>query len=360
MQENDRPTQLPLPVYLRAFYILALAVLICLILKLAATLLIPFVLAALLSMLLTPVTCWLERRHTGRFLAAGFPILCVVIAFVIVSGIVVRQITLIVGSLTEATDRMNETIGQLDSFLHWHLGLDQTNMPNLFEKRFGMFLSEYSGELLGFVGGVAAPAFGAILIPAFTFFLLFYRHHLLEFTVLLFRRSPVPVVKQHTEKLRLVAQKYLVGVITVSAILSVLNSTALFIIGVEYAIFFGIFAGMMNIVPFFGPFFGAILPVLYIYLMRDSLYYPLAVIAAFVVIQLIESYFLTPRIIGQNVHLNPLVIFVGLLAGALIWGVIGMIIVIPVLAIAMQLFKLTPTTEPFAFLLGPPGKKHQP
>ncbi|MCC5840055.1 MAG: AI-2E family transporter [Opitutales bacterium] len=356
MSAGEEEAQRPLPAYLRAFYILALGSLVILILRLGANLLIPLTVAALLSMLLAPVTGWLERKHLGRLAGAALPVLCMIVFLFILSGLAIRQITLIGASLAGATERLNASIERLDTFLRWHLALEESPMPDLTGERMIQFLREYSGELFGFMGGIAGPAFGGILVPAFTFFLLFYRHHLQEFSVRLFLRSPTHVVKHRTEELRAVAQKYLVGLITVAAILSVLNATALSLIGVEHAIFFGVFAGMLNIVPFFGPFFGAVFPVLYVFLMRDGLAYPLLVIAAFIFIQLIESYFLTPKIIGRNVNLNPLVIFVGLLAGALIWGVMGMVIVIPALSIAMQLFKLSPTTEPFAFLLGPPRK----
>ncbi|MCC5834527.1 MAG: AI-2E family transporter [Opitutales bacterium] len=356
MKAVDDPMPFNLPVYQRAFYILALGSLICLILMLGSSLLIPLTLAALLSMLLAPVTGWLERKHLGRLLGAALPVLFMIALVFVLSGVAVRQITNIGASLTDAAERLNDHIGRLDAFLRWHLALDESPMPDLTGERVVGLLQEYGGLLIGFMGGVAAPVFGLFLVPILTFFLLFYRYHLQEFSVRLLRRSPTHVVKRHTEQLREVAQKYLVGMMMVAAVLAVLNSTALFVIGVEHAIFFGTFAAMLNIVPFFGPFFGAILPVLYVFLMRDGLFYPLAVIASFVVIQFIESYFLTPKIVGRNVHLNPLVIFVGLLAGALVWGVMGMIIVIPVLSIAMLLFNLSPQTEPFAFLLGPSGK----
>lgn len=116
------------------------------------------------------------------------------------------------------------------------------------------------------------------------------------------------------------------------------------------------FAALLNIVPFFGPLVGSILPILFVFIMRDSFYYPITVAGAFIIIQLIESYVLTPKIIGSNVRINPLVVFTGLLGGAMIWGVVGMMIIIPVLSISMQLFRLNPRTEPFAYLLGTPPK----
>jgi predicted PurR-regulated permease PerM len=84
----------------------------------------------------------------------------------------------------------------------------------------------------------------------------------------------------------------------------------------------------------------------------DGLIYPLMVVMTFTVIQLIESNFLTPKIVGGNVNLNALVTFLGLLIGGAIWGVIGMILIIPTLAILKRIFELKNSTKPFAYLFG--------
>jgi predicted PurR-regulated permease PerM len=72
----------------------------------------------------------------------------------------------------------------------------------------------------------------------------------------------------------------------------------------------------------------------------------------FRIIQLIESNFLTPKIVGSNVNLNAFATFLGLLVGASIWGVIGMILIIPTLAVLKKIFELSESTMPFALLLG--------
>jgi len=212
-------------------------------------------------------------------------------------------------------------------------------------------------RMLSMMGGVTRSLLKALIVPAITFFFLFYRSHLYEFTIRFFQNKIREDVGKRVEEARLVAQNYFGGMMKVIGILAVLNSSVLLLIGVENAIFFGVFAALLDIVPFIGPLFGAILPILFLLVTRDGFYAPIGVAVAFILIQLVESYFLTPRIVGHNVRINPLVVFFGLLAGSMIWGVVGMIIIIPVLSISMQFCRLTPRTEPFAYLLGIPPKK---
>jgi predicted PurR-regulated permease PerM len=94
------------------------------------------------------------------------------------------------------------------------------------------------------------------------------------------------------------------------------------------------------------------LPTIFAILTKDSLFYPIGVIIGFMIIQMIESNFLTPKIVGGTVNLNAFITLLGLLVGAAIWGVIGMILIIPTLAVLRKIFQLNESTKPYAFLLG--------
>jgi predicted PurR-regulated permease PerM len=108
----------------------------------------------------------------------------------------------------------------------------------------------------------------------------------------------------------------------------------------------------LSIIPYLGPFLGAVLPTIFAFLTTDSLFYPIGVLVGFQVIQLIESNILTPKIVGSNVNLNAFVTFLGLLVGASIWGVIGMVLIIPTLAVLRKIFELSESTQPYALLFG--------
>ncbi|RZJ64911.1 MAG: AI-2E family transporter, partial [Flavobacterium sp.] len=191
-----------------------------------------------------------------------------------------------------------------------------------------------------------------ILLPVFIFFLLIYRDHLAVFITKVFRKQNNDGLLEKMKSIRKVVHNYIVGAGKVMLILAIVNTAILFALGIEHAIFFGVLAGFLNIIPYLGPVLGAILPFLFALITKDSMFYPIAVAVAFTFIQMLEGAFLTPKITGGNVNLNALVTFIGLLIGGAIWGIMGMILIIPTIAILKKLFELSPDTQPYAYLFG--------
>jgi predicted PurR-regulated permease PerM len=192
------------------------------------------------------------------------------------------------------------------------------------------------------------------------FFFLLYRDHLVSVLIAIFRDADPAEVKSQLIRLRKVVLNYISGVGKVMVILAILNITAYSLIGVEHAIFFGVIGAILNIIPYVGPFIGALLPMSYALLTMDNLLSPLLILGAYQAIQLLEGNFLTPKIVGSQVNLNAFMTFLGLLLGASIWGVAGMILIIPILAILREIFDLSSSTKPFALLLGEEPKADPP
>jgi predicted PurR-regulated permease PerM len=124
--------------------------------------------------------------------------------------------------------------------------------------------------------------------------------------------------------------KYIRGQIIVGSFVGVFTTIALIIIKVKYAFVLGIFAGISNIIPYFGPFIG-IVPTILLALL-DSTSKAFYAAGAFVLIQQVESGFLTPRIIGKSVGIHPVYVIMSLIIGGKLLGVIGLILAVPVLA----------------------------
>ena len=138
----------------------------------------------------------------------------------------------------------------------------------------------------------------------------------------------------------------------VICVLFVLNSIALVSLGIGHAFLFAGIAAMFNLIPFLGPFIGATLPILYAFLTKDTLLYPIGVFSAFYVIQILENNLFTPRIVGSKVSMNPLLTILALLIGNFIWGLAGMVLFIPGMAILKVIFDEMEGMEAYVFLLG--------
>lgn len=341
-----------LPGHLKALTILLLLIVIVFILIMGRSLLIPIMLGGYIAMLLIPACIWMESRRVPRPLAALVALLTSLSVILGLIALVILQIRSFSRDFEDVTGRLNSYLADLDQMatdwfganLGIKNGLDKTQLFDLLESN----SETVSNFLLSTIGSLS----GVVLLPVFIFFMLLYRDHLANFITKFFKPEEEDNVKSKIRGLRKVVQYYIIGMVKVMGILAVLNTAALYGIGVKHALFFGLFAALLNIIPYLGPFLGAILPFIFSFLTMDGLIYPLMVIITFTVIQLIESNFLTPKIVGGNVNLNALVTFLGLLIGGAIWGVIGMILIIPTLAILKRIFELKDSTKPYAYLFG--------
>jgi predicted PurR-regulated permease PerM len=147
-------------------------------------------------------------------------------------------------------------------------------------------------------------------------------------------------------------QKYLVGVGMVMLLLAIVNSIGLMIIGIEYAAFWGVLAGLLAIIPYIGSIIGGALPFLFALATTGTTWQPLAVIAFYVIIQQIEGNIITPKVVGNQVNINPLISIIGLLVFGLYWGIGGIILALPIISIFKLIFEHFEVTEPIAKLMG--------
>ena len=192
------------------------------------------------------------------------------------------------------------------------------------------------------------------LMPIFVFFMLYYQEMYRTFFQKLFtsRKEEGSGVDKLLDNIQDVTQNYLVGMLSVIGILAVLNTTGLLIIGLEHALFFGVFASLLAIIPYIGIIIGALPPLLFALLLTDSLLTPVFVVAVFATVQFLEGNFITPRIVGSKVSINPFVAMVALIVGGELWGISGMILFVPLIGILKVVFDQIPEMKPYGYLLG--------
>jgi predicted PurR-regulated permease PerM len=341
-----------LPGYLKALCILLLLVVIVYIMIAGRSLLIPLALGGYIGMLLIPVCAWMESKRMPRPFAAVLSLLgfsTIIIGLIV---LVILQIRSFTKDLNNVSDRLNGYLTDIDGAASNYLGANLGIKDGIDKDQIYGLITSNSETVSNFLLSTIGSLYGVILLPVFVFFMLVYRSHLSNFITEFFQKQQESTVKTKIYSLRKVVQYYILGLGKVMLILAVLNTLALYLIGVEHALFFGLIAALLNIIPYLGPFLGAILPFTFAFLTMDSLMYPLLVLLSFTLIQLIESNFLTPKIVGGTVNLNALITFLGLLIGAAIWGVVGMILVIPTLAILKRIFDLDESTKPYSYLFG--------
>ncbi len=149
-----------------------------------------------------------------------------------------------------------------------------------------------------------------------------------------------------------VAQQYLTGRGILILILAILYSIGLTIVGLDNAIILSLIAALLSIIPYVGNILGfGVLMLMALAQGQGSGMY-LSIVIVFALVQFIESYLLEPYVVGAEVDIHPFFTVVIIIVGELIWGVAGMILAIPMLAVVKIIFSNIDSLEPYAYLIG--------
>src|SRR5690606_8496288 len=212
--------------------------------------------------------------------------------------------------------------------------------------------------LSAFFGSAGNTIASSILIPLYMFFMLYYRIFFIEFFFKAFYSTPENKVKTNLDIIYDVIRSYLFGLITVMGIVAILNSVGLLVLGIDNAWFFGTLAALLLLIPYIGITIGSILPALFALATKDSAYYALGIIIWFQIVQVFEGNFITPNIVGGKVNISPLVSIISLLLGGKLFGLAGLILALPMVAVIKVLLDASDNWTAFGFLLGEPTNEH--
>ena len=341
--------------YVRYAFILAGLIMTVYAMIIAKSILQPLFFAVFFSILLSPLCNVMEKYKVPRVLSVLIAIIIGVLFLVAVISFFYTQVIDFSQDIDIFRDRFEELLIATQEYLNQQFGYEGILDLTLVRESVTNFFTNNSNSLVSGLAN-AASAFTAIfLVPVLMFFLLLFRGFLKEFLLKLFGRgSDEDTVKvaKIIDNIQTVIQKFITGVIIVITILGILYSTMLWFIGIEHPLFFGVFAAVLNVIPFIGPLLGSVLPILYSIFTMDSLIYPIIIFAGFYIVQMIEGNLLTPLIVGSQVSLNAFVALLLLFVGAQIWGLVGMILIIPIGAILKVIFDEVDSLEPYGFLMG--------
>jgi predicted PurR-regulated permease PerM len=193
--------------------------------------------------------------------------------------------------------------------------------------------------------------------PVYVFLFLYFRTKFAYFILQMAGRNNRLITIRVLREIATVVTRYMLGVTSVVLILCFCNSMGLLIIGIKYPLLLGVISALFSFIPYFGNFIGGSIPFLFALLTEDSGVYALRIVVFVYIIHFFENNILSPNIVGNNIRLNPFVIILGLIAGAMIWGLPGMLVTIPFLAMVNVIMKAIPGLQPYAYLMGNRGTR---
>lgn len=319
--------------------------------------LVPLTFSILFAFLLRPLTAFLERWIPNQIIAILLTFLVVMAGLAGVIMLFAYQFVDIIAALPSIGKKVTQGLDEIFAWLKQNFAISppswsewvQENASTLIETPFAILSTSLSSSTAVIAG------LGLSLI--FTFFFLLYRTSFKNFLIYQFNENHRDQARNVIIEIQEMLQNYLQGLGTVILILAVLNSLGLWLIGIGYPIFWGVLAACLAIVPYIGTTLGGIFPFLYALATASTIWQPIAVVVLYQGIQQLEGNIITPRIVGSSVQINPLVAIISLFIFGMIWGIAGIVLSIPFMAVIKILMDEFDPLKPYGILLG--SKVHQ-
>lgn len=340
------------PLYVKATVKLLLLALIVLTAVMAREFLIPFTIAVFFTFLLLPVSRKLMQWKFPRTLAIVTSIVLAAAVFVGLLYFFYTQVANFSDDWPELQQKLGEKWDAIQQYISREFHITRRAQGKWVDKKLAELAESGHVYVLGIFSATGAFLANLALIPIYIFFLTLYKEKFKEFIRLRNVHKNPEEVLNIIARISTVSQKYLKGILLDVLILSVLNSTGFLILGLKHAILFGVLASILNIIPYVGVLIGSILPVIMAILTKDAFSYALGAALVCWVVQLIDNNFVTPYVVGSSVSINPFTAVVVLILGALIWGVPGMILCIPITGMIKVICDNVEALKPYAFLMG--------
>jgi len=313
---------------------------------------VPLIYAAIIAILLNPLVEFLVRKKANRIIAITVAVLAAILVGLSLVYLISAQFSLCSQSFPMLKEKFNADSAQailwvshrfnirIEKINDWIQSTETDAFNSLGGVAIGQTISTLNGMLVILV-----------LIPVYVFMILYYKPLLLEFLHHSFEpvhRSLVLDILINSKK---IIQSYLIGLLLEAAIIAVLNSMGLLLLGIDFAIILGITGALLNAIPYIGGVIAIALPMLIAFVTKDVTH-AILVLAIYAIIQFIDNHLIIPRIVASKVKINALVSVIVVLIGDAIWGVPGMFLSIPLTAILKVIFDHLEAFKPLGSLLG--------
>ncbi len=294
----------------------------------------PIVISFLLSLAIYSTLLKVYKRLKSNILSVVLVTFLFFTSIGLVLYLIIYQFYQFYEEVPDVTQKINSIIVKIEKYL----GFKPNKIEQITENKGSQLLEASSDYFITILGDVSTLIMYFTIIPLYVFFFLLFRKKLKQFVYNILKPMHIKVTNLITDTVFLV-QEYLKGLLLVMLILAVTNSIGLYILGVPYAIALGFTISLLSIIPYIGTIAGAFLALLVSCITQESLSQLIYISILFSVIQFIEGNFITPKVIGSKININPLVAIIVLIIGEQIWGIIGMIVVLPVTAIVIILIR---------------------
>lgn len=253
---------------------------------------------------------------------------------------------------------MQQAIDNLQQWLVEKFHLSNEKVHQLFTSSTSDMLPSTAVVVNTALSTVSGGFLTMLIVLLQTFLLLLYRGLIVRFFIFSFAEEFSSRIYNIFERIKYVIRSYIVGLAIEMGVVAIAYSGALFLLGIKYALLLGIIGALLNLVPYIGIFIACILTALVTFSTNHSSSVIWATVAI-LIIHLTDSNILLPRIVGSKVRINALATILGVIIGGAIWGIPGMFLAVPTMAILKVIFEDAPPLFSLAILMDDNGEMEE-
>jgi predicted PurR-regulated permease PerM len=344
-------TMIKLPFYAKAaLFLIGLYVFVS-ILYISQDLLLPLIYATIVAILLSPLVNFLVGKKVNRAVAIS---VVMFITFLIVGGgiaLLASQASLLHRAWPKLLDKLQELLKESITWASGFFNISAQKINNWVTETTNDLMKNRNaalGSTLTTMGGIMEAT---VLTPVYIFMILFYQPHLLEFTHKVFGANNDNKVSEILTETKNIIHRYIAGLFAEFIVIAILNSIGLLALRIEYAVLLGVIGAVLNVIPIIG---GVVCVALFVIiaLLTKSPVYVVYVVGLYTLIQFIDDHYIFPKVVGSKVKLNVLISVVAVILGDALWGIPGMFLAIPLIAVVKLVFDRFEALKPWGFLLG--------
>ncbi len=341
----------PLTFLQKLAYTLISICLIILLLYEAQSFFIPVAFAALFTLLLITPANALEKLGISRGISALISVLIAIVLVVVVFYFISSQIIGFKSDLPKVGQQLYIAVADMENWAQQRFHISNQHFKKFIDSVTTQSMTNTSAIVGSTFSTLSNVLVYLVLIPIYAFLLLLYRHIVVGFFVKSFSNAHALTVLSVLHQIRLIIKDYIFGLCIELLIVAILNYIGLLIIGVQYAILLAVVAAILNLIPYLGIYTATLLSMLITYT-NNTPSAVLGVAIVMIVVHLIDSNILLPKVVGSKVKINALATILGVVVGSLLWGIPGMFLALPILAILKIIFDSVEHLQAWGYLLG--------
>lgn len=340
------------PFYIKSTFIMLGLIAFVAIMYLGQSIIVPIIVSLLLAILLNPLVNLLISVKINKVISISIILTLVTSIFVLILLMLTNQFNAFKNSVPMLIDKFYKT---LNSSI-----INISNQFNISLEAINVFIDDSKSDLIvtsksligPTISSIGSVLFTLLLIPVYIFLILYYKKLLLDFIKNVFGNENKKEVDSILNSTNQILQRYLVALFFEAILIAILNISALLVLDIQNAIIVGLIGAILNVVPYIGGIISTAIPLAIALATKDSNSAAFYVVIAYIIIQFIDNNLILPKLVASRVRINALISIIVVIIGGEIWGVTGMFLSIPLIAICKNIFDNVKFLKPLGLLLG--------